>query len=103
MTGPKTLPVVAALPDRSDLNCGDMTRGFVALLVGAATPRQSRGVGPALGLRPLRAITKRSRLGTRGSVHHELCMQRPGCIDAFQDIDHVIGGDAKRVQTGNHL
>ena len=103
MTGPKTLPVVAALPDRSDLNCGDMTRGFVALLVGVATPRQSRGAGPALGLRPLRAGSKRPCIDNRGSVHHEFGMQRPGCIDAFQDIDHVIGGDAKRVQTGNHL
>ncbi len=31
-------------------------------------------------------------------VHQELSMQRPGGIDTFKDVDHVMGSHAQRVQ-----
>jgi hypothetical protein len=30
-------------------------------------------------------------------MHQKFRMQRAGGIDAFENVDHVVGGDAKRV------
>lgn len=41
--------------------------------------------------------------GPARSLHDELRMQGAGGVDAFQDVDHVVGGDAQRVQPRDHL
>ena len=36
------------------------------------------------------------------SAYQELCVKRPGSVDAFQDIDHIVRCDAKCIQADRY-